>query len=387
MHELRSVDGGPRAVSAMGFTLLSSVGGARRGRLSFARGSVETPAFMAVGTYGTVKTMTPEELRGVGCEIILGNTFHLLLRPGVDVIEAHGGLHRFMHWEGPLLTDSGGFQVFSLGAMRKVSERGVQFRSPVDGSLLFLGPEEAMRTQHALNAEVMMVFDECTDYPVSEAHARSSMELSLRWAEQCKLAHGRHASALFGIVQGGMYPPLRDVSLAGLQQIGFDGYAIGGLSVGESKETMFAVLAHVAPQLPADKPRYLMGAGTPEDLVEAVRLGMDLFDCVLPTRNARNGWLFTTHGAIKIRHERYRADTAPVEPGCACYTCRHYSRAYLRHLHRQNEMLGARLATLHNLHYYHVLMRGLRAAIAAGTLDDFVDKFYRMRGRDAERLA
>lgn len=371
----------------MGFTRLASAGGARRGRLSFARGSVETPAFMAVGTYGTVKTMTPEELRAVGCEMILGNTFHLLLRPGVDVIEAHGGLHRFMHWEGPLLTDSGGFQVFSLGAMRKVSERGVQFRSPVDGSLLFLGPEEAMRAQHALNAEVMMVFDECTDYPVSEAHARSSMELSLRWAEQCKRAHGRHPSALFGIVQGGMYPPLREVSLAGLKQIGFDGYAVGGLSVGESKETMFAVLAHVAPQLPADKPRYLMGAGTPEDLVEAVRLGMDLFDCVLPTRNARNGWLFTASGAIKIRHERYRADTAPVEPGCACYTCRHYSRAYLRHLHRQNEMLGARLATLHNLHYYHALMCGLRAAIAAGTLDDFVDKFYRMRGREAGRLA
>ncbi len=370
----------------MKFELFATDGAARRGRLGFARGNVETPAFMAVGTYGTVKTLTPEELREVGCEIILGNTFHLLLRPGVEVIAAHGGLHGFMHWEGPLLTDSGGFQVFSLGAMRKVSAHGVQFRSPIDGSLVFLGPEEAMRTQHALNADVMMVFDECTDYPVSEAQARSSMELSLRWAEQCKHAHGPHASALFGIVQGGMYPQLRDVSLAGLLQIGFDGYAIGGLSVGESKETMFAVLSHLAPQLPGDRPRYLMGAGTPEDLVEAVRLGMDLFDCVLPTRNARNGWLFTAHGAIKIRHERYHADTAPVEPGCLCYTCRHYSRAYLRHLHRQNEMLGARLATLHNLHYYHALMGGLRAAIAAGTLDDFVDKFYRMRGREAVPL-
>ncbi len=367
----------------MRFELLATDGAARRGRLVFARGTVETPAFLAVGTYGTVKTLTPEELRAVGCEMILANTFHLLLRPGIDVIEAHGGLHRFMHWEGPLLTDSGGYQVFSLGAMRKVSERGVHFRSPVDGSAVFLGPEEAMRVQHALNADIMMVFDECTDYPVGEETARASMELSLRWAEQCKRAHDGHAGALFGIVQGGMYAHLRDMSLAGLKQIGFEGYAIGGLSVGESKQTMFEVLTHVAQGLPGDKPRYLMGAGTPEDLVEAVRLGMDLFDCVLPTRNARNGWLFTTDGALKIRHERYRTDTRPIEPGCECYTCRHYSRAYLRHLQRQNEMLGARLATLHNLHYYHVLMRALREAIAAKGLDDFSDKFYRMRRRDA----
>lgn len=367
----------------MKFELLAADGAARRGRMIFARGVVETPAFMPVGTYGTVKAMTPEELREVGAEIILGNTFHLMLRPGVEVIRAHGGLHRFMHWDGPVLTDSGGFQVWSLGALRKITEEGAWFQSPVDGARVFLGPEQAVAVQQGLGADILMVFDECTPYPASEADARESMERSLRWAERCRTAHATAPGALFGIVQGGMYPHLRDISLTGLKQIGFDGYAIGGLSVGEPKEEMFRIVERLAPQMPAERPRYLMGAGTPEDLVEAVRRGMDMFDCVLPTRNARNGWLYTGEGDLKLRNSRYAQDLAPVDPACGCYTCRHYSRAYLRHLQQSNEILGARLATVHNLYYYQALMRSLRAAIAEKRLDDFVQKFYRMRRRDA----
>jgi queuine tRNA-ribosyltransferase len=366
----------------MKFDLLATDGAARRGRMTFARGTVETPAFMPVGTYGTVKAMTPEELRAVGAEIILGNTFHLMLRPGVGVVRAHGGLHGFTHWDGPILTDSGGFQVWSLGALRKLTEEGVWFQSPVDGAKVFLGPEEAIAVQHALDADVIMVFDECTPYPATEPEARQSMELSLRWAERCRRAHGEHPAALFGIVQGGMYEQLRDISLTGLTQIGFDGYALGGLSVGEPKETMYAIVDHLAPRMPADRPRYLMGVGTPEDLVEAVRRGMDMFDCVLPTRNARNGWLYTSTGHVKIKHSRHAADTSPVDPACDCYTCRNYSRAYLRHLHQANEILGARLATIHNLHYYQTIMRGLRSAIAEKRLDDFANKFYRMRRQE-----
>ena len=365
----------------MKFELLGTDGSARHGRMIFDRGVVDTPAFMPVGTYGTVKAVTPEELREIGVQMILGNTFHLMLRPGVDVIRSHGGLHGFMHWDGPILTDSGGFQVWSLGALRKVTEEGVHFQSPIDGTRVFLGPEEAIDVQCRLGADVIMVFDECTPYPATEPEARASMELSLRWAGRCRVAHGSGSNALFGIVQGGVYPHLRDISLAGLVQIGFDGYAIGGLSVGEPKEEMFAIVDHVAPRMPADRPRYLMGTGTPEDLVEAVRRGIDMFDCVLPTRNARNGWLYTATGDLKIRNSRYARDIGPVDPACACYACRHYSRAYLRHLQQANEILGARLATLHNLYYYQTLMRDLRSAIGQKRLDDFVEKFYRMRRR------
>jgi queuine tRNA-ribosyltransferase len=360
----------------MDFHLLGTDAAARRGRLTFERGIVETPAFMPVGTYGTVKAMTPEELRELGAQIILGNTFHLMLRPGMEVMRAHGGLHRFMHWDGPILTDSGGFQVWSLGKLRKISEQGVIFQSPVNGDRIFMGPEESMAMQQALGADIIMIFDECTPYPATEEQARASMELSLRWAERSKRAHAGHPGALFGIVQGGMYEHLRHESLAGLKQIGFDGYALGGLSVGEPKEEMLRVLDSVAPELPADRPRYLMGVGTPEDLVEAVRRGMDMFDCVLPTRNARNGWLFTHDGQVKIRNSRYANDTGPIDPQCDCTTCRHYSRAYLRHLQQCNEILGARLATTHNLYYYQSLMRGLRQAIEQKRLDEFVEKFY-----------
>ncbi|MBI3546256.1 MAG: tRNA guanosine(34) transglycosylase Tgt [Gammaproteobacteria bacterium] len=363
----------------MQFELIATDGPARRGRMIFERGTVETPAFMPVGTYGTVKAMTPEELRAIGAEIILGNTFHLMLRPGMEVIKAHEGLHRFMHWEGPILTDSGGFQVWSLGKLRKLSEKGVLFQSPVDGARIFLGPEESMAVQQALAADIIMIFDECTQHPATEPEARASMELSLRWAERSKIAHAQHPAALFGIIQGGMYEHLRDISLTGLKQIGFDGYAIGGLSVGESKPEMLRILDHIAPQMPVDRPRYLMGVGTPEDLVEAVRRGIDMFDCVLPTRNARNGWLFTHTGTLKIHNSRHGRDTGPVDEHCDCYTCQHYSRAYLRHLQQANEILGARLATIHNLHYYQSLMRGLRQAIMEKELDDFVQKFYRMR--------
>jgi queuine tRNA-ribosyltransferase len=369
----------------MKFELLTQDAAARRGRLHLARGIVDTPTFMPVGTYGSVKAMTREELETSGAQIILGNTFHLMLRPGLEVIQAHGGLHRFMHWDRPILTDSGGFQVWSLGELRKITEEGVHFRSPIDGSRLFLGPEEAIAVQHVLDADVVMIFDECTPYPASEAEARASMELSLRWAERSKRAHGDHQGALFGIVQGGMYTSLREASLACLTDIGFDGYAIGGLSVGEPKEELLRVLEHVAPQLPASQPRYLMGVGTPEDLVEAVRRGVDMFDCVMPTRNARNGWLFTHEGVVKIRNRRYALDTGPLDPHCACYTCQNYTRAYLRHLHHSNEILGARLNTIHNLHYYQDLMRGLREAIIAKKLDEFTNKFYRMRQQDASR--
>jgi len=363
----------------MEFRLLSSDGAARRGELQFDRGTVQTPAFMPVGTYGTVKAMTPEELRGLGAEIILGNTFHLMLRPGVDVIQAHGGLHGFMHWDGPILTDSGGFQVWSLGKLRKLTEEGVRFQSPVDGSPIFMGPEESIAVQHALDSDVVMVFDECTPWPASEDEVRASMELSLRWAERSKRAHGESKAALFGIVQGGMFEDLRARSLEGLKDIGFDGYAIGGLSVGEPKDDMLRVLDTLAPQMPADHPRYLMGVGTPEDIVEAVRRGIDMFDCVLPTRNARNGWLFTSDGAVKIRNARYEFDTGPVDSACDCYTCQNYSRAYLRHLSRCNEILGARLGTIHNLSYYQNLMSGLRGAVETGSLEEFVRQFYDKR--------
>jgi queuine tRNA-ribosyltransferase len=361
----------------MEFEVLATDGAARRGRLSFARGIVDTPAFMPVGTYGTVKAMTPEELRTAGAQIILGNTFHLMLRPGVDIVRAHGGLHGFMHWDGPILTDSGGFQVFSLGKMRRIAEQGVEFQSPVDGARVFLGPEEAMAVQAALGSDIAMIFDECTPFPATEEEARASMDLSLRWAKRSRAAWGAERGALFGIVQGGMYPALRRASLAGLTEIGFDGYAVGGLSVGEPKDEMLRVLDDLAPRMPADRPRYLMGVGTPLDLVEAVSRGMDMFDCVLPTRNARNGWYFTHDGAVKIRNSRYASDTSPLDPACDCYTCRNYSRAYLRHLHQCNEILGSRLGTLHNLHFYQSLMRTLRDAITAGRLDATVAEFRR----------
>jgi len=346
-------------------------GAARRGRLELAHGSVQTPAFMPVGTYGTVKAMSPAELEGLGAQMVLGNTFHLWLRPGLEVIRAHGGLHRFMGWRRPILTDSGGFQVFSLGALRTVSEDGVRFASPVNGDRLLLTPELSMEIQMVLDSDIAMVFDECTPYPVTAQAAEDSMQLSLRWAARCKAAwsqRGAH-NALFGIVQGGMHEALRDASLEGLRAIGFDGYAIGGLSVGEPKSARRRILAHSAPRLPSDRPRYLMGMGTPEDIIEAVRAGVDLFDCVLPTRNARNGWLFTRHGDIKIRNARHRDDTGPLDPDCACATCRNFSRAYLYHLQKANEILGARLNTLHNLHYYQELMRTLRAAIEDRQLD------------------
>jgi queuine tRNA-ribosyltransferase len=328
----------------MNFELLGSDGAARRGRLTTAHGTIDTPAFMPVGTYGTVKAMSPVELRELGAQIVLGNTFHLSLRPGLEVIAAHGGLHRFMAWDGPILTDSGGFQVFSLGALRKITEEGVTFQSPINGDACFLSPEESMRIQRVLDSDIVMVFDECTPYPASFEQARDSMRMSLRWAERSKRAHADNPNALFGIVQGGMYEALRDESLAGLVEIGFDGYAIGGLSVGETKEEMSRILAHTAPRLPAERPRYLMGVGTPLDIVEAVAAGIDMFDCVLPTRNARNGWLYTRGGVIKLRNARYRDDLSPLDPACSCYTCRNFTRAYLHHLQRANVMTGARAA-------------------------------------------
>ena len=363
----------------MQFELLATDGAARLGRLTLPHGVVDTPAFMPVGTYGTVKAISPLELKELGAQIVLGNTFHLWLRPGLDVIEAHGGLHRFMGWDGPILTDSGGYQVYSLGALRKITEEGVRFQSPVNGDPCFLTPEESMRIQRALAADVVMVFDECTPYPAEFDLARDSMRLSLRWAERSRRAHDGNGNALFGIVQGGMHEELRDQSLAGLVGIGFDGYAIGGLSVGEPKRDMMRVLRHTAPQLPADRPRYLMGVGTPRDIAAAVAAGIDLFDCVLPTRNARNGWVYTRNGVIKLRNARYRAEVRPLDERCACYTCRHFTRAYLHHLQRVNEMLGARLNTLHNLHYYQELMRDLRAAIASRRLPDLLDEMKQTR--------
>jgi queuine tRNA-ribosyltransferase len=366
----------------MRFELIAQCGGARRGRLHLAHGAVDTPAFMPVGTYGTVKAMSPAELREVNAQIVLGNTFHLWLRPGLDVIAAHGGLHRFMGWDAPLLTDSGGFQVFSLGDLRNITEEGVQFRSPVNGDKLLLTPEESMRIQRVLNADVVMIFDDCTGYPSSEEQTRQSMQLSLRWAQRCKRAHhsnGGNANALFGIVQGGMYESLRAQSLAALVDIGFDGYAIGGLSVGEPKVGMRRVLEFTAARLPPSAPHYLMGVGTPEDIVHAVQQGIDMFDCVMPTRNARNGWLFTRFGDIKIRNAQYREDTKPLDESCACYTCAHFSRAYLHHLQRVNEILGARLNTIHNLHYYLTLMHELRVAIAQARLGDYAAAFHGSR--------
>jgi queuine tRNA-ribosyltransferase len=357
----------------MQFQLLATDGSARCGRLSLAHGPVDTPAFMPVGTYGAVKAMSPADLRDTGTQIVLSNTFHLWLRPGLEVIERHAGLHRFMGWEGPILTDSGGFQVFSLGALRKISEEGVAFRSPVDGDRCFLSPEESMRIQRVLGSDVAMVFDECTPWPADERTAADSMRLSLRWAERSRRAHEGNPGALFGIVQGGMYERLREESLRELCRIGFDGYAIGGLSVGEPKDEMLRILRHTTPRLPADRPRYLMGLGTPEDIVAAVEAGCDLFDCVLPTRNARNGWLFTRFGIVKLRNSRHRDDPRPVDEECTCYTCRHFSRAYLHHLQRANEMLGSRLNTIHNLHFFQELMAGLRAAIRRGALDAFVE--------------
>ncbi len=369
----------------MKFDLLARDGAARLGRLALAHGAVDTPAFMPVGTYGTVKAMTPDALAETGAQICLGNTFHLWLRPGLEVIAAHGGLHRFMAWDRPILTDSGGFQVFSLGALRKISEDGVRFASPIDGARLFLTPEESMRIQTVLDSDIAMIFDECTPHPATHLEAATSMRLSLRWARRSREAFDRlgNTNALFGIVQGGMYEDLRDESLAGLTDIGFSGYAIGGLSVGEPKEDMARILGHCAPRLPADKPRYLMGVGTPEDIVAGVAAGIDMFDCVMPTRNARNGWLFTRHGDIKIKNAVHAADTRPLDPDCGCYTCRNFSRAYLRHLHRANEILGSMLNTVHNLHYYQELTAGMRAAIAAGSFAQFVERFH--AGRAASR--
>ena len=371
----------------MNFELLAHSSAARRGRLVLPRGRVDTPAFMPVGTYGTVKGMTPEELRGIGAEIILGNTFHLMLRPGTEVVAAHGDLHDFMHWNGPILTDSGGFQVWSLAELRKLDENGVTFASPVDGSRIFMGPEESMAVQRALGADIVMIFDECTAYPATLDEARASMERSLRWAERSKRAHygdlpaGASPAALFGIVQGGMHAELRAISAAGLIDIGFDGYAIGGLSVGEPEDERIEVLEATCPKLPEDRPRYLMGVGRPEDIVAAVARGVDMFDCVLPTRNARNGHLFTRYGDIRIRNATYRMDTRPLDESCNCYTCRNYSRAYVKHLQRCNEIQGARLATIHNLYYYQQLMREIREAIEADAFATFVRQFEKDRSR------
>ena len=366
----------------MKFDQLANDGKARRGRLTFPRGTVETPCFMPVGTYGTVKGMLPRDIKEIGAEIILGNTFHLMLRPGTEIIRKHGDLHDFNQWQGPILTDSGGFQVFSLGKMRKITEEGVSFQSPVDGSKVFLNPEISMQVQRELGSDIVMIFDECTPGDANEEQARTSMELSLRWAARSKAAHGDSPSALFGIIQGGMFEQLRDVSLAGLTEIGFDGYAIGGLSVGESKEDMMRILSYITHKIPESYPRYLMGVGKPEDIVEAVRRGVDMFDCVMPTRNARNGHLFVDEGVIKIRNSVHKMDDQPLEAHCDCYTCQHFSRAYLHHLDKCGEILGSMLNTIHNLRYYQRVMAGLREAIAEGRLEQFVQGFYRMRGQE-----
>ncbi len=352
----------------MRYEQLATDGAARRGRVHTLHGSFETPAFMPVGTYGTVKALTPVQLTDLGAEIVLANTFHMMLRPGDAVVRDLGGLHGFMQWPGPILTDSGGFQVYSLGDLRRIDEDGVTFKSPINGDKVFLSPEISMAVQRNLGADIVMQFDECTPYPATEAEARDSMALSLRWALRSKTAHGDSPSALFGIVQGGMYDDLRLESLAGLREIGFDGYAIGGLSVGEPKDEMRQVLEGLLPHMPAERPRYLMGVGTPADLVEAVQRGVDMFDCVMPTRNARNGYLFTSRGVLKIRNARHRTSDAPIDPSCDCYTCGHFSRAYLHHLDRCGEMLGGTLMSIHNLHYYQSLMRRLRDAIEGGTL-------------------
>ena len=368
-------------LTPMKFDLHNTDHKARRGTITFPRGTIETPAFMPVGTYGTVKSMKPEELEGLGAEIILGNTFHLMLRPGTDIIKKHGDLHDFMHWDKPILTDSGGFQVFSLAKMRKLTEEGAEFRSPVNGEKVMLTPEYSMQIQRELGSDIVMILDECTPYPATYTEARESMELSLRWSKRSKIAHGNNPAALFGIVQGGMYDELREISAKGLREIGFDGYAIGGLSVGEPKDERDQVLESTVPLLPEDKPRYLMGVGKPEDIIESVKRGIDMFDCVIPTRNARNGFLFTQHGIIKIRNSKYQKDTNPIDKDCGCYTCQNYSRAYLRHLDKCKEMLGAHLSTIHNLYYYQELMRSIRQAIAGNRFDEFVTEFYAKRER------
>ena len=375
-------------MNGLKFELLATDGEARRGRITLNHGVVETPIFMPVGTYGTVKAMAPYELLEIGAQIVLGNTFHLWLRPGTEIMEAHGGLHGFMQWNKPLLTDSGGFQVFSLEGLRKITEEGVRFASPIDGTRLMLTPEESMRIQRSLNSDIAMVFDECTPYmigdrPATSEEAAKSMRMSLRWAKRSLDAFNQfnNPNALFGIVQGGMFENLRDESLAGLTDIGFHGYAIGGLSVGEPKEDMLRILNHVGPRLPKDAPRYLMGVGTPEDLVDGVSHGIDMFDCVMPTRNARNGWLFTRFGDIKLRNARYRADTTPLDSTCSCYTCSNFTRSYLHHLFRSNEILGARLNTIHNLHYYLELMQEMRDAIGGGVFSKWRAQFHADRAR------
>ena len=363
----------------MKFKLLAENGLARRGELHFERGVVRTPAFMPVGTYGTVKGMLPRDIHEIDADIILGNTFHLMLRPGTEVVGAHGGLHNFIGWDKPILTDSGGFQVWSLGKLRKITEKGVTFQSPVDGSKVYLDPETSMRAQYELGANIVMCFDECTPYPATHEQAAESMELSLRWAKRSKDAHvtlqGEGSNALFGIVQGGMYDDLREQSLAGLLDIGFDGYAIGGLSVGESKEEMLGVLDGLATQLPRQTPRYLMGVGTPQDIVKAVARGIDMFDCVMPTRNARNGHLFTSQGVVKIRNAIHRYSDKPLDENCDCYTCQNFSRAYLHHLDKCKEILGAQLNTIHNLRFYQKTMAQIREAISAGTFEAFAENF------------
>ncbi|MDJ0881006.1 MAG: tRNA guanosine(34) transglycosylase Tgt [Gammaproteobacteria bacterium] len=351
---------------------------ARRGRLTFDRGTVETPTFMPVGTYGTVKAMTPEELKMIGAEIILGNTFHLMLRPGSHIIQQHGDLHDFMHWQGPILTDSGGFQVFSLADMRKITEEGVYFNSPVDGAPVELTPEISMRVQRELGADIVMIFDECTPYPATKHEASASMELSLRWAKRSKKAHAGNPAALFGIVQGGMYEDLRKKSIHQLVSMGFDGYAIGGLSVGEPADERNQILDVCLPEMPVDKPRYLMGVGKPEDLIEGIRRGIDMFDCVIPTRNARTRYLYTHHGIIKIRNSRYANDTRPLDSNCGCYTCQNYSRAYLRHLDKCHEILGSRLNTIHNLYYFQDLMKKIRHSIEENRFNEFAEVFYKL---------
>lgn len=370
----------------MNFDLKKQDGQARRGEITFPRGKIQTPAFMPVGTYGTVKGMLPRDIEEIGADIILGNTFHLMLRPGTDIVEKHGTLHDFIQWDKPILTDSGGFQVFSLGDMRKITEKGVVFKSPINGSPVELTPEISMDVQRKLGSDIVMIFDECTPYPATEEQARDSMELSLRWAARSKAAHSGNPSALFGIIQGGMYEHLRDESLEGLVDINFDGYAIGGLSVGEPKEEMLKVLDHLSHKMPEEKPRYLMGVGKPEDLVEAVRRGIDMFDCVMPTRNARNAHLFTSTGVLKIRNAAHKHDTSALDDQCDCYTCKNFSRSYLHHLDRCKEMLGAQLNTIHNLRYYQNLMSGLRQAIEQGKLADFVDEFYALRGETTPPL-
>jgi len=365
----------------MQFELLKTDGAARRGTLTLAHGVVQTPVFMPVGTYGTVKAMTPQSLNDIGAQICLGNTFHLWLRPGLEVIAAHKGLHDFMNWHKPILTDSGGFQVFSLGAMRKITEEGVKFSSPHDGAKLFLTPEISMQIQKVLNSDIVMIFDECTPYPATHEEAAKSMRMSMRWAQRSRDEHNKQENdnALFGIVQGGMHEDLRDESVAGLCDIGFDGMAIGGLSVGEPKEDMARILAHTAPQLPTHKPRYLMGVGTPEDLVYSVNAGIDMFDCVMPTRNARNGHLFTRFGDVKIKNARYKMDTGPLDPSCSCYTCTNFTRAYLHHLFRNGEILGGMLNTIHNLHFYQTIMAEMRAAIEVEHFAEWAAGFARDR--------